>query len=126
VPNEFKGEIFRCGQNPGIEPCLKKLRESESISCEACTDCRTIAQNGDNVVHHRLSEILRGRGMRRLLRELGVKEKDLGREGFRKHDETRDDMIRKALRPSYEREMAKESMRLLYRFVSGVTAGNPP
>ena len=125
VPNEFKEEIFQCGENPGIDSCLRKLREVGSISCEACTDCRTIAQNGDCVVHHRLGEILRGRGMRRLLRELGVKEKDLGKEGFKKHDKTRDDVIRKALRPGYERDMAKESMRLLYRFVSGVMAGNP-
>jgi hypothetical protein len=113
----IKDFIHSCGPNPGIDRCLKELRKVGAISCDDCATCKTIAENGDYVVHHRLDMILKQRGTKRLLIEMGVKKKDLSKKGFKEHE----DMIRKALRPTYERKLAKESVELLYRFMSQMT-----
>lgn len=118
VSPEIKDVIRSCGPNPGIDCCLKELRKVGAITCDDCAICKTIADNGGYVLHHRLDMILKQKGTKRLLIEMGVEKKNLSKKGFEEHE----DLIRKASRPTYGRKLAKESMKLLYRFMSRMTA----
>jgi len=112
VDREFKDQIRRPGRNPSIEKCVRKL--GDSLSKSDTIACRTIAKNGDAVVHHRLDIITKGKSIEDILRGWGVAEKNINKPGIKANER----LLLMGHRLSKERGMAKSSLEQLYGILS--------